>query len=177
MILNLAAWWKHHRTKTGDTKCDLSKFCLDHDTLHAKCIYFVPDSHVHHVVYLTSYQIVNILMNSVSNRNPSYILITGIFSIFYQINMSEYEGIWRTCDSTFVVPILLSGFFFFLINTRCCLWWLLNKERAVFSCNLSAPESGTWHMSGCDKWCRVSVISPGMPLRCPKPQSQMLLLN
>lgn len=66
---------------------------------------------------------------------------------------------------------------FFLINTRCCLWWLLNKERAVFSCNLSAPESGTWHMSGCDKWCRVPVISPGMPLRCPKPQSQMLLLN
>lgn len=68
-------------------------------------------------------------------------------------------------------------FFLFLINTRCCLWWLLNKERAVFSCNLSAPESGTWHMSDCDKWCRDSVISPGMPLRCPKPQSQMLLLN
>lgn len=63
------------------------------------------------------------------------------------------------------------------VCVRCCLWWLLNKERAVFGSNLSAPESGTWHMSGCDKWCRVSVISPGMPLRCPKPQSQMVLLN
>lgn len=66
---------------------------------------------------------------------------------------------------------------FFLITKWCCLWWLLNKERAVFSCNLSAPESGTWHMSGYDKWCSVPVISPGMPLRCPRPWSQMLLLN
>lgn len=73
-------------------------------------------------------------------------------------------------------PVTLYGSLF-LINKWCCLWWLLNKEGPVFSCNLSAPESGTWHMSAYDKWCRVSVISPGMPLRCPRPWSQMLLLN
>lgn len=116
--------------------------------------------------------------------NVCALRLRGIFSYFFHIASEFYVWIlqhWRPCDSTYpLVSLPLSSptfFFFFLINTRCCLWWLLNKERAVFSCNLSAPESGTWHMSGCDKWCRVSVISPGMPLRCPKPQSQMLLLN
>lgn len=86
----------------------------------------------------------------------------------------------RPCDRSDPLvspPHLHPLILFFCDKTRCCLWWLLNKERAVFSCNLSAPESGTWHMSGCDKWWRVPVISAPTPLRCPKPQSQMLLLN
>lgn len=137
-------------------------------------LYSIFNLDVHCVLYL--WQTENTLRNVCAER------LTGVFSYFFHIASEFYVWIlqyWRPCDSTYplVSPPFLPHLFFFLINTRCCLWWLLNKERAVFSCNLSAPESGTWHMSGFDKWCRVSVISPGMPLRCPKPQSQMLLLN
>lgn len=57
-----------------------------------------------------SHQIVNIPVNScISGVVVGCFLITGplISLILYQINMSEYEGIWRTYDSTFCSSYLL----------------------------------------------------------------------
>lgn len=109
------------------------------------------------------------------NISVKYCLLFLLIFIFYILGLNFIQFLRALNSISFFFPN--SFFFFFLINKRCCLWWLLNKEGAVFSCNLYTPESGTWHMSGYDKWCRVPVISPGMPLRCPRPWSEMLLLN
>lgn len=123
------------------------------------------------------YKIVsNLFCNSVSRIQIHQHLLWLDFA--HVLTSSGFVGLWRhtltSCirlihlnqmhfKKTYKMFVGLTFYVFclvfpisFLINKRCSLWWLLNKERAVFSCNLSSPESGTWHMSAYDKWCSLS---------------------
>lgn len=112
LILDSAAWYKRHLNQNSWHKMWPVK------VLFGSCPHLMQNVFIllQITVPWSGSASVNIPMNScISGVVVGYVLITGplISLILYQINMSEYEGIWRTYDSTFVVPIFLSGFLFF----------------------------------------------------------------